>query len=204
MKRSTPLKPGKGFKRPSLVEVREKQAEKRQNRPVSSLRRRTPDTASRGLNASQGLNAAKSRLSRRTKPLRTKPRKGRGKLPSFKWLKNRLDILTSQIVRLRDGRCVLCGTSERLQCGHIFGRRSHGARWDIEPDGNCHGQCSGCNQRHNYEPLRFYRWFIQKFGQEKFDELYARWQKGRKFTRLELVNLVAEYESRLVAMNNGA
>jgi hypothetical protein len=127
------------------------------------------------------------------KPAKKKKPK-RDKLPSRAKLVKELDRLTSLIVRARDnGKCVLCGSAERLQCGHIFGRRSHGARFDIAPNGNCHAQCSGCNQRHNYEPWRYYRWFIGRFGQEVFDAMYTRWTKGHKYSRRELIEMVAEY-----------
>lgn len=140
-----------------------------------------------------------------TNSLGARRKKGkRGGVRTWKQLIKDLDVLTSKIVRLRDDdRCVLFGIndnclgSERLQNGHIFGRRSHGARWDTEPDGNCHAQCANCNKKHNVHQWVYYRWYIDKFGQEAFDDLYRRWAKGHKYTRLELQNLVPEFESKL-------
>lgn len=129
-----------------------------------------------------------------------KKKSGRAKLPSRKKLVDTLDSLTSQIVRLRDGQCVLCHATERLQCGHMFGRRSHGARWDLERDGNTHTQCAGCNQRHNYDPNRYFSWFRDWHGEKAFNELYKRWSAGRKYSRLELIQLVKEYEIKLEEM----
>lgn len=133
-----------------------------------------------------------------------KKKSGRAKLPTRKKLVERLDSLTSQIVRLRDGQCVLCHSTERLQCGHLFGRRSHGARWDLERDGNCHTQCAGCNQRHNYDPWKYFNWYLDWHGRKAFDELYKRWSAGRKYSRLELIALVAEYEIKLKEMQDAA
>lgn len=143
------------------------------------------------------LKRGRLRPSRKTA---RKKKSGRAKLPSRKKLVNTLDSLTSQIVRLRDGQCVLCGSTERLQCGHMFGRRSHGARWDLERDGNTHTQCAGCNRRHNYDPNRYYTWFRDWHGEKAFNELYKRWSAGRKYSRLELIALVKEYEIKLEEM----
>lgn len=143
----------------------------------------------------------------RTRPAEASARKTarkkksvRAKLPTRKKLVQTLDALTSQIVRLRDGQCVLCHSTERLQCGHLFGRRSHGARWDIERDGNCHTQCAGCNQRHNYDPWRYFNWYLDWHGRQAFDALYHRWEAGHKYSRLELITLVDEYKARLEEM----
>lgn len=148
--------------------------------------------------------SAVKRVAFKSKPPKDKKKPTRAKLPSRAKLVKTLDTLTSQIVRLRDGQCVLCHSTERLQCGHIFGRRSHGARWDIEPDGNCHGQCAGCNQRHNHDPWRYYNWFLDWHGRQAFDEMYKRWSAGRKYSRLELISLVAEYEIKLSQMQNNS
>ena len=150
---------------------------------------RRPDSV---LNAKRGLGSAKSGGKRK--------KSGRTTLPPRKKLVARLDSLTSQIVRLRDGQCVLCQSTDRLQCGHLFGRRSHGARWDLERDGNCHTQCAGCNQRHNYDPWRYFNWYLDWHGREAFDALYRRWEAGHKYSRLELIALVGEYEAKLEEM----
>lgn len=141
-----------------------------------------------------GSNSLGARKKKGTKKVK------RARLPTRKKLVQTLDILTSQIVRLRDGQCVLCHTTERLQCGHLFGRRSHGARWDLERDGNCHCQCSGCNQRHNVDPWRYFQWYLDWHGREAFDALYRRWAAGHKYSRLELIALVAEYKVKLEEM----
>ncbi len=145
-----------------------------------------------------------ARTAFKRKPPKPKVKKKRETLPSRAKLVKTLDTLTSKIVRMRDGQCVLCHTTERLQCGHIFGRRSHGARWDIEPDGNCHCQCSGCNINHNRDPWKYFNWFLDWHGRPAFDALYTRWSKGRKYSRIELIALVSEYEIKLSQMQEGS
>lgn len=130
------------------------------------------------------------------KPAKPK-KKRRARLPSRKALVASLDRLTSLIVRSRDGRCVLCHSTERLQCGHILGRRSHGARWDIHPGGNTAAQCSNCNIKHNSHQWIFYSWYIDNYGRAAFDSLYRRWSAGHKYSRMELIALVTEYKVKL-------
>lgn len=39
-----------------------------------------------------------------------------------------------------------------------------------------------------------------RYGQTAFDEMYTRWAKGRKYTRLELIALVTEYQEKLAEL----
>lgn len=176
--------------------------------------RSRPSKPRKPLARGKGLKSAQNAVGLKRGPKNTITAKGRDakkakrkKMPSRKSLIVKLDSLTSQIVRLRDGgRCVLFGInqnclgSERLQCGHIFGRRSHGARFDIEVGGNTAAQCANCNQLHNYRPWVFYRWFIGLYGQETFDAMYTRWSRGQKYSRSDLIALIAEYQTKLDSM----
>jgi Bacteriophage Lambda NinG protein. len=175
--------------------------EKAQNRPVRPRKPLARKSSLKG-NGLPGSGNVSERTLHANKGISAKGRasKKRTKLPSRKKLIQTLDSLTSQIVRLRDRCCVLCSTTERLQCGHIFGRRSHGARFDITDNGNCHVQCAGCNQRHNYDPNRYFRWYINRFGQESFDELYTRWAKGRKYSQPELREMITRYQTKLESL----
>jgi hypothetical protein len=195
------------FQAPTFEEARERFKPMKK----SNLARRS-DSAGKPLQRSGiARKRPSSAVPYATNSLKARKKKGKRKgVRSWKLLIKDLDALTSKIVRLRDGgRCVLFGInanclgSERLQNGHIFGRRSHGARWDTQPDGNCHAQCANCNKKHNAHQWIYYRWYIDKFGQEAFDELYRRWAKGRRYTRLELQNLVPEFESKLNELKNG-
>lgn len=112
-----------------------------------------------------------------------KPRK-----PSRKSLRAKLDKLVSEIVRLRDGKCVLCGSTFHLQCGHLFTRTNLSTRWDL---GNCFAQCAGCNIRHEHDPWPFYKWYIGRYGQEAFDKLY---EKHKTITPLKDYQLIELYE----------
>jgi len=98
----------------------------------------------------------------------------------------KLDTIVSKIIRDRDGACVQCGSVDQMTNGHIFSRSHYATRWDVSEDGNCHCQCWSCNCKHEYNSWEYYRWYITKFGQEKFDELYARHHHVSKFKTFEL------------------
>lgn len=87
------------------------------------------------------------------------------------------------IVRERDLACVLCGDRETLTCGHLFSRVAYSTRWDLD---NCFAQCLSCNLKHEYKPYNFFKWYINKFGQEKLDELDKKHNTIRKWKDFEL------------------
>jgi len=114
------------------------------------------------------------------------------KKPSRKTLVRNLDNAVSRYIRDRDGCCVQCGTTERLNNGHIFTRKNYSTRWDISDDGNCHTQCWPCNYSHGSDQWPYFKWYIDKFGQEKFDELRRRHKTIRKFKNFDLEELLEE------------
>lgn len=152
------------------------------------MKRKTP-MARTGFKAKRHANIPSGGRKR----LPAKPK--RKNLPSRAKLVRTLDTLTSQIVRLRDGRCVQCGTTEKLTCGHVLSRRSHATRWSLL---NCHAQCWPHNFAHgSHSPVPYFQWFIKQFGQPIFDDMYREWAKGRKFSTPELREMVTEYETML-------
>ena len=102
---------------------------------------------------------------------------------------NKLDEVVSKYIRLRDKKCVQCKKEEKLTNGHVFSRRAYNTRWDISKDGNCHTQCWGCNFSHGKDNYDYYRWYVDRFGQERFDELRFEFKKTIKFTTKELEEL---------------
>lgn len=106
-----------------------------------------------------------------------------------KKLVKKLDDITSKIVRLRDKKCITCGSMERLGCGHLFSRQAYSTRWDLK---NCHAQCWGCNFRHEYDFYRYEQMFKNKYGEEDYHELYRRFNNPHKFSDKELRELLEE------------
>ena len=119
------------------------------------------------------------------------------KKPSRKTLIKNLDKAVSEYIRKRDQWCVQCGSTKNLTNGHIFTRKNYSTRFDISYEGNCHCQCWSCNFRHGFDQWEYFKWYIDKFGQEKFDELRRRHKTVRKFKNHELQELLNEIKSHI-------
>jgi hypothetical protein len=98
---------------------------------------------------------------------------------------NKLDKYLSILVRM-DGICITCGSRDNLTNGHLFSRIAYSTRW--EPL-NCHIQCTSCNLRHEYDPYPYTRWFIEKYGIDKYDSLHRQFVTPRQFKTFELEEL---------------
>ena len=96
----------------------------------------------------------------------------------------------SLYIRSKGNRCVVCGSPNNLQCGHIFTCAHLSTRWDLEDDGDCHIQCGGCNLKHEHNAYPYYNWYINKFGKDKFDELYIRHMSIKKYLIPDLEDLL--------------
>jgi hypothetical protein len=68
---------------------------------------------------------------------------------SRKGIVKKLDSLVSKIVIARDKKCIICGSTNKLGCGHLFSRIAYSTRWDLD---NCYASCWACNFRHEYDP----------------------------------------------------
>ena len=121
------------------------------------------------------------------------------KLSKRKKIVKKLDAVTSKYIRLRDKKCVQCLKTESLTNGHVFSRTSYSTRWDISKDGNCHTQCWGCNFKHGRDNYDYYKWYQDKFGVEKFDELTFKFKSSVKYHLADLEEL---YEELDIIYNN--
>lgn len=84
-------------------------------------------------------------------------------------LLKKADAVFSIWIRNRDGnRCVICGSTYKVQNGHLFKRGKKRIRFD---EYNCNAQCSICNFKHNKYPEPYTAFFLRKYGQEKYLEL---------------------------------
>lgn len=128
----------------------------------------------------------------RPKPKPTKAPRASKKRPKSerRKLEHQLDTLTSLIVRWRDGVCVLCGSSERLQNSHLIKRGKRPSRWSLR---NCNANCASHNFRHNNFPEEYTLWFIRKYGEQEYRDLCAEAFSDRKYTVPELDELLERY-----------
>ena len=116
----------------------------------------------------------------------------RRKISKRKSIVRKLDKIVSLIIRKTTPYCVVCGTTEYLQNGHMFSRMAYNTRWDISKDGNCHTQCRGCNLRHERDFYHYSNWYIEKFGKDKYDVLHRRYRTVNKFSTPQLEDLYLE------------
>jgi hypothetical protein len=86
------------------------------------------------------------------------------------WIR-KLDHIVTEIVRLKESKCITCGAGGNLDCGHLFSRVAYSTRWDLV---NCHAQCKACNFRHEHDAYKYTKWFIEHYGEEVYDELHRR------------------------------
>jgi len=106
-----------------------------------------------------------------------------------------LDRLAREIVFERDGnKCRKCGRTDRqLQWCHVYGRRVHSLRWDLD---NSFCGCSHCHMNwwHTF-PKHAMDWWEHQIGTTRFNALTLRASKPRK-TDPELVRAYLEAERK--------
>jgi len=102
--------------------------------------------------------------------------------------------VVSQIVIKRDGRCVICGSTEKLGNGHLFTRTAYSTRWDLV-NSNC--QCWSHNYLHEYDPAPYTTWFIKKYGMNAYETLHLKFATTHKYSDAQLVELLEELQKVL-------
>lgn len=81
-----------------------------------------------------------------------------------------LDRWFSLLVR-QIGACIVCGTTERLQCAHILSRRYLGVRYSLD---NAVCLCARHHMYFTYRPLEWEILITQRMGAEAFASLKHR------------------------------
>lgn len=113
-------------------------------------------------------------------------------------LRKVLDRVHSRLIRHMYGNvCVVCGSTENIECGHIFKREGDATRWDIAEDGDCHPQCHNCNAKHERDRAPYDTWYIEKFGQMRFDNLRRRHGSIMKLADSDLKAMITSFESQM-------
>jgi len=108
------------------------------------------------------------------------------------------DTALSLYVRARDKSCVICGSRERLQAGHLITRNAKSVRYDLR---NVWTQCASCNFKHEYRPEVFTQWWIERFGSDAYWELVEDSKKLKKWTVEELEALTRDFQSKYNQLN---
>jgi len=114
-----------------------------------------------------------------------------------KKLVKELDDVFSKYIRARDKRSVFSGSTEQLQCFHIFSRVSYSTRWN---ERNAFASTAKENLLYEHDTKwqhDVHTWFINKFGMNEFDKLHALWHKTTKFTDADLKLMIQLYKDKL-------
>lgn len=79
------------------------------------------------------------------------------------------DALFGKLVRL-PGRCVICGSTDRVQCAHGFSRRYRAIRWDFR---NAWPMCAAHHYKYTLNPLEWDDWLLDTWGELLYAEMRA-------------------------------
>lgn len=107
-----------------------------------------------------------------------------------KRLVERLDKAFGDYIKARDGKCVVCGSTENLQCGHLFSRVAYSTRWN---PANAYCQCRSCNLVHEHDFYRLYRYAVQVHGADEMDRLHSLYMTPVKLSNNDLELLISEF-----------
>lgn len=113
------------------------------------------------------------------------------KKPTLSKLLKEADRVFSLWIRARDGKCVICGTTERLQNSHLIRRGKKSVRFDEK---NCNTNCATHNYLHNIYPEVYTQWFIKRYGVSEYEKLIKKSQEVKQFKTSDLEELIKKYE----------
>lgn len=136
------------------------------------------------------------------KPTKEKKPKRKRSKSERKILEAQLWKLTADFVKLRDGACVTCGTTDKQTISHWIKAGKQRVRYDVR---NCNCQCSTCNNNHNYYPYFYDNYMLKHYGEKIMIELTdlakAHDSKNFGWSVLELRQMVEEMKSNLESLS---
>jgi hypothetical protein len=108
--------------------------------------------------------------------------------------RDQADVWFSKAVRLRDGCCVRCGTTETLQAMHIVGRRNKAVRWSLD---NAAAGCAACHRYFTENPLAFTDFLTQLWGDGHLEILREKAREILKTTKELRKEISAHYRAEV-------
>ena len=114
-------------------------------------------------------------------------------------LVKKLDVVFSQYIRLSNAdnngycTCVTCNKTfhwKQIQAGHFMSRKHYSTRWD---ERNVKPQCVRCNIYNQGEGYLYSLYLGNKLSKKLLEES----RELRKFTNIELEEMIADYTERL-------
>lgn len=121
------------------------------------------------------------------------------KKPTRSKLVKKLDTVFSQYIRLSNAdnngycTCVTCNKTffwKEIQAGHFMSRKHYSTRWD---ERNVKPQCVRCNIYNQGEGYLYSLYLGDKLSKKLLEES----RELRKFTNIELEEMIADYSERV-------
>jgi len=121
------------------------------------------------------------------------------KKPTRSKLVKKLDVVFSQYIRLSNAdkngycTCVTCSKKfhwKEIQAGHFMSRKHFSIRWSEE---NVKPQCKRCNIFGQGEQYKYSLYLGNNLSQKLLEES----RELRKFTNIELEEMISDYSDRL-------
>ena len=120
------------------------------------------------------------------------------RIQSRKTIIKKLDSVFSEYIRRRKAKndiaeCVTCGKRDHwksLQAGHFMSRKHYSTRWD---ERNVEVQCVSCNVYRYGEQYKFSKFLGDKLA----DELLALSRETRKFSNIELQEMIDIFKEKI-------
>lgn len=119
----------------------------------------------------------------------------KAKLHNVSWWKKKAWSAFSKWIRERDEYvCCTCGKQERgpgMHGGHFIPGRHNSVLFD---EHNVHAQCYWCNMRLKGNPIKYFRFMQQKYGEAEIYRLEALDKQDKQFTVAELEAIYNRYK----------
>lgn len=118
-------------------------------------------------------------------------------------LKNKLDAVFSEFIRLRDSRddgtfvCISCGrllSYDQADCGHYINRKHMSARFSEK---NCNAQCRSCNRFDEGNIQGYRRGLVAKYGESVVLMLEASKNQINKLSEFEYKAMIDHYRKEV-------
>jgi hypothetical protein len=115
------------------------------------------------------------------------------KLVSIKSLRKKLDTEFNAYIRERDKKCILCGSTKKLQCSHFYGKHARPAtRWNTY---NAYAMCASCHFKHHHGLEADYAIkLIELFGLENIKHLQEQSMQPISFSRDDYELQIGSYK----------
>jgi hypothetical protein len=117
-----------------------------------------------------------------------------------KTIRNKLDKVFNTYIKFRDGKCILTGDSEKLQCSHYYDKKENPyLRWD---ERNAHAMANhkgnAVHFKHHHGKAPHYALWMFKHHSIKFmKKLALDADKPKKYTIIDMERLLKKYTKKL-------